>query len=331
MPHFEPGRTYTQREYRRIRGTVEALDIPPNPNRIRRGPAYAFKVLTTDVDARGVVTVRDLVGWDDPKRRIIGGFVVRDGKKRRDFLDAELRRQGLSLNNRLKVGDVLRLRWDHLRTWKTTGTATYGNFVGPGSGAWWFTRPVDLFDLAAKLHDFAYELNGLRVRLNARRPAAFWSRKAKADMIFKGLTDPIRDGFGLGGRFQRWVAGLIFALNNRLYLQGDHFINPLRYTPQDWLLLPYKSLQNVPDRFRVRYQRRDPSSGRRRSYLRHYHSYEVPVLGEDTTDAWKPPVRKLIGSYVFARLERINGETGHKAVRRESWIDAVPHPAKRAP
>lgn len=130
---------------------------------------------------------------------------------------------------------------------KKDGWALAGNhhFPGPGWSGEFRTRPTNLFDLAAKLHDLAFELNGLQVNLTGARSAILQSRKERADMMFR-LMNRHAQVIGL------WNFGskLIFdGLDRKKFLADDGYVSVLHPTylaqlsnPADYLMIPYSRL-----------------------------------------------------------------------------------------
>ena len=98
----------------------------------------------------------------------------------------------------------------------------------------------------AKIHDFGAEINGLyhqggEAWRRREMPRAYWSRKAKNDVIMWTLkTD------SLGG-----LMNIPFFPFEELFLAGDGFVNPLVHAPHDWLYLPYSHLMHPPERVTI--------------------------------------------------------------------------------
>lgn len=140
--------------------------------------------------------------------------------------------------------EYAKLSWGHLDTLPVGGRALYGNFVGPGADAIYFARPTGMLDLIAKIHDFAYEINGLHYKPRSQ-PAAFWSRLAKADWIFVQMLEATgRDD--LIYWFAKVFAECKFRGDPELFRADDRFINPIQALPKNWLMVPPDFLPEVP-------------------------------------------------------------------------------------
>ena len=122
------------------------------------------------------------------------------------------------------------------------------NWAGPGWDGPAKTRPVNLFDFAAKLHDFAYEANGLSFKLRKKPDCKYTrSRMAKADFIFRRMTQNCRFD-GVGVEIGEWFAGQLFQGRDPAteFVSGDGFHNVLRdnrlNNPENYLVLPFRAL-----------------------------------------------------------------------------------------
>jgi hypothetical protein len=208
------------------------------------------------------------------------------------------------------VGDKIKFNWHYLRGLRVGGYGLYGLWSGPGAQGRWFTRPMDSFDVVSKLHDFAYEANGLRVADKAR-PEAYWSRKAKADAMFFLLADSLREMPSNMAATHVAVARDIFDHSPLLFRQDDCFINPLRYMPKDWLLVPYSTLpRDKKPSYRVP---APPSAGRNRAHAPSWApDYNQPVAEFDTADGWMAAFRPLTADPVSfdAVIDEVRALTG---------------------
>lgn len=114
------------------------------------------------------------------------------------------------------------------------------NFAGPGFRHTFAMRPADLFDFAGKIHDLAYQMNG--VNLMGGDPK-HRSRRAKADYIFRQMNAHAGVSGAGSGVYNR-IAGVFFNGGDRTeFLAGDGFVNPLTNAPvMDKLNNPTKYL-----------------------------------------------------------------------------------------
>jgi hypothetical protein len=209
-----------------------------------------------------------------------------------------------------RKGTAVNFSWHHLRGTRVGGYGLYGLWSGPGAQGRWFTRPADSFDLIAKLHDFTYEANGLRVA-DKTRPEAYWSRKAKADALYFLLTDSLTELPSNMAATHVEIARHIFDHSPLLFRQDDCFINPLDYIPKDWLMVPYSVLpRDLKPTYRTSMT---PNSGRNRARaLAWLPDYTAPVAQFDTADAWVPVFRTLTSDPIKfdAMLDEVRALTG---------------------
>lgn len=137
---------------------------------------------------------------------------------------------------------------------ETDGWAFAGdvNFAGPGWSGPFRTRPRNHFDFASKLHDLAYCVNDLEIKMNPffKRDPISLSRKAKADSIFR-LMNRHTGTSGFSIKLLNWGANLIFdGKDQDDFVAGDGFINPLTHSsvvfllsdPAAYLMIPYERL-----------------------------------------------------------------------------------------
>jgi hypothetical protein len=156
--------------------------------------------------------------------------------------------------------------------WKQDGVAVDGNFAGPGWNGEFRTRPKDDHDLAAKLHDAAYELNELNVMFTTsadaarRRGKEKQSRKAKADKMYRAMTNLAQEK----GYSQRYLVDLVAraifdGVADKEYDHDDGYVNVLHpewlsqlANPDCYLMIPYSALKDGP-----RLPKREPSMVKR--------------------------------------------------------------------
>ncbi len=248
--------------------------------------------------ASATIRIFDESGWQDLLNplsglgnrayRKIGGF-VRDGETRLD--ESQIRARFPDLPDWPGNGGTVTVTWHHLTRSLVGGYSIGGsNFVGPGASVLYFARPVSLFDLIAKIHDFAYEINGL-VFNRPFQPEAFWSRLAKADWIFEqmlyaaGLELPIH---WLADRFAKHC----FYADPSLFRAEDRFINPFQAIPKSWLMAPPNYLVEEP-KCRVSGPRRGQRSG-----IVMLKPDPYVVTESDQANLWK----ELIGSEIPSKL-----------------------------
>lgn len=215
------------------------------------------------------------------------------------------------------AGTEFQFSWNHLKNHDNSGLSLHGNFAGPGGSGNWYTRPVHWYDLAAKLHDFAYEVNGLSFE-ESNQPLVYWSRRAKADTIFRRMTDGYKDENVLR-RLKTLLVQNIgkYYLKDRddLFLSNDGFINPLVHIPDDWLMIPYEALHQKPPKIHEHRKRRSVKRGKR-SYTSVKTNYWDPTE-EDQPGSWKERLQSYFenspgfeGTSV-ASLESITNEKGN--------------------
>lgn len=221
---------------------------------------------------------------------VLGGF-----RPNNENLTDELRRQNPGAPEKLVPGVKLVASWHHLRTRKVGGYSVYGNWVGPGAQDLWFTRPTNVFDLAGKLHDFAYEVNGLSFR-DEKRPEMFWSRIAKADYLFFKLLEPFQPLPDSLSTSMQSYARTIFHPFPKLFRRDDCFINPLIHLPKDWLCVPHQYLapNEKPNPRRVRSGSTPGSNHLPRAMYEYLPDYRASMQGVDTLDAWIPRLDRLL-------------------------------------
>ena len=225
--------------------SIPAEDLV-NPLEGPREPTYVYRVEDGD-------TLAKIFGLVKGMRPKVGGFVDMDHwrRKRGAIQEEHKQKQGIDWVNAqngidgqdetapLPEGTVeLEIGWEHLRGVQRGGTSFLGNWVGPGARSLWFTRPKNAFDLAAKIHDFGIEVNGL-YRMDKELPPVYWSRRAKLDVIlwFTQEYSTLRATKALTGSFYPYP---------QLFLKSDGFINPIDAMPPGWLWLPYKHLVRKP-------------------------------------------------------------------------------------
>ncbi|MCC5844082.1 MAG: hypothetical protein JJU05_07515 [Verrucomicrobia bacterium] len=239
-----------------------------------------------------------LNGFEKKPYRKVGGFV----REKMSFMDES------DLVNTFKLppfpgpGNTVRLNWNHLTAAHVGGTAWIGNFAGPGASVAFFARPACLFDLIAKIHDFAYEINGLTFD-GRSRPEAVWSRLAKADWIFQKMLDST----GSTG-LHMWLADrfseCLFRADPALFRSGDGFINPIKAMPKHWLMIAPQYLAEEPS-IRVRITRN--RGGRRRRVVRKCLDPYL-VTDHDKADFWKYSVQNDIPTETIQTLERLGSD-----------------------
>lgn len=147
-------------------------------------------------------------------------------------LDAASRTKLQNFLKRVAASDIM-YQQNETDGWALPGV----NFAGPGYRGTFMMRPRDMFDLASKLHDLAFQLNALQVYFKPkkgsklREPKA-QSRKAKADYVFREMNKHA----GVSG-FYWWSSRQIFDGENRKeFLAGDGYLNPL-VLPHVWTKL----------------------------------------------------------------------------------------------
>ncbi|MEM0967567.1 MAG: hypothetical protein AAGJ81_15570 [Verrucomicrobiota bacterium] len=260
------------------------------------------------------IRIDDEEGWGDllnPLLRLearsyrkVGGFVRKNGER----LEETVIQEQFNFLPPWPGGESsVTLDWNHLTKSLVGGSSIGGsNFVGPGARTLYFARPVSLFDLIAKIHDFAYEINGL-VFNRPSQPEAFWSRLAKADWIFQqmlqaaGLEVPIH---WLADRFAKYF----FYGDPSLFRDGDRFINPIQAIPKSWLMAPPKYIVEEPV-----VHVRGPRRGQRQGILMRKPDPYVVTLS-DKPDLWK----ELISEDVPASLTRALESLGENFPSDES-------------
>ena len=174
-------------------------------------------------------------------------------------------------NNPLDDYDILGAKKGH---WPTNneedGWAFLGNmnFPGPGWSGTFKTRPTTLFDLAAKIHDLHYTLNGSEFglifrnglghilpqwsRLHFRTKSPSLSRQAKADYIFRKMNEAKWDAGRWSGTLN-YLSRRVFFDDPKYFCKGDGFINFLEAEkaselndPSEFLMIPYSQLSTQP-------------------------------------------------------------------------------------
>ena len=153
---------------------------------------------------------------------------------------------------------------------KTSGWAFLGemNFPGRGWSGPFRTRPVTMFDLAAKIHDLHYEINAISFSYNNLIPWNHhnflpwnWgdhntdpeiSRKAKADYIFKKMNDLYWEG-DVWSRTLNFLSHQVFFDDPKFFCKGDGFVSflndfdsPDLGDPTKYLMIPYSQLSAPP-------------------------------------------------------------------------------------
>jgi hypothetical protein len=222
-------------------------------------------------------------------------------------------------------GDRIKFNWNYLRGLRVGGFGLYGLWSGPGAQGRSFTRPMDRFDVVSKLHDFAYEANGLRVA-DKTRPEAYWSRKAKADAMFFLLADSLKELPSNMAATHVAVGRNILDHSPLLFRQDDCFINPLRYLPKDWLLVPYSTIpRDLKPSYRVP---APPSSGRNHANAPAWApDYNQPVAEIDVADGWITAFRPLTHDpqEFDATLNEVLGLTGagKEFTQADPWQTSV--------
>ena len=173
-------------------------------------------------------------------------------------------------NNPLSFFDIL---GERIGQWpsssETDGWAFLGNmnFPGPGWSGSFRIRPTTQFDLAAKIHDLHYALNGLSFsakqnitgRFNPQKAhgsatgkSAELSRKAKSDYIFKMMNKVHWEGGRWSGTLN-FLSRQVFYDDPQYFCRGDDFANFL-LQPESWqlndpeflLMIPYSQLKFKP-------------------------------------------------------------------------------------
>ena len=140
--------------------------------------------------------------------------------------------------------------------WLIVGT---GRFPGPGWSGEFRGRPATLFDFAAKLHDLNYVLNAIKFGVVSgtighgvpflRGCSKALSRKAKADFIFRKMTEVGRGGGAWVG-FINWAARAVFYDDPKYFRKDDGFANALLQpetsrlaNPDEYFMIPFSHLK----------------------------------------------------------------------------------------
>ncbi len=138
-----------------------------------------------------------------------------------------------------------------------------GGFPGKGWAGDPKDRPIDMFDLAGKIHDFGYHVNKAEFT-----GETFWeipsfnlfltdkytlSRKAKCDYIFRLMTQTTNSNFAQS--LATWVANILFSGSSPSeFVKNDKFINLCNIThivrdnlkeldnSDHYLMIPYQKL-----------------------------------------------------------------------------------------
>lgn len=199
-------------------------------------------------------------------------------------------------------GRSYQIGWQHLAGVAVGGFSFAGNFIGPGANVTYFARPNGLANLIAKIHDFAYEINGLGFS-GQKRPPAVWSRLAKADWIFVQMVEAAREVI-LGSLPIQLFAEIAFRAVPGAFRSGDGFINPIAAMPKDWLLTPPDYLLDPPEL--VIQQPRVNRPGRTRSRAINDPYLETP---QDEPDFWMELIGSMIEPDFVRALERIGSDS----------------------
>jgi hypothetical protein len=330
MSLFVPGRTYALKTYNQLRQRAELTEaeLPPLPC----PPALATEFVLS-LPKGATWSVNALLGGRDHAFPVLGGFRREVNRTRQDFsaaffdLNPDLAAQPDDAP--IPAGTLVRARWNHLRRCRVGGRAFYGNWVGNGGTFWWMSRPTNLFDLAGKFHDFAYEVNALTWQLAGQRmPEAFWSRKAKADFLFVAMTRGLARELDPEGRLFRRLADANFDDKPELFRRGDGFINPLVHLPGDWLTLPYSELANRPRPCRIERLQKAPGANIQIPVYETFYPSEVPVPAEDREGLWRSLVaRKLPAGDSLVDLENLDEQDGSDFRSASPWTGRISRPA----
>lgn len=129
------------------------------------------------------------------------------------------------------------------------------NWAGAGWRDIGKTRPVNDFDFAAKLHDFAYEANGLAFDIkDAPGDPLERSRMAKADYIFRRMTDNCRLNGLVVDLGELFAERFFLGEDKSDFRQDDEYRNvlgdPRLDNPDDYLIIPFTALPRR-DRWRL--------------------------------------------------------------------------------
>ncbi|WP_309380538.1 hypothetical protein [Cerasicoccus frondis] len=219
-------------------------------------------------------------------------------------------------------GDEIDVHFEHLRNVNVEGKALFYNFVGPGAKSCWYARPSNPLDLASKLHDLAYEINGL-LFVGESRPEAAWSRLAKADYIFMRMIERIRHD-QLDYAFIANIAECQFRADERYFRKGDRFINPIQALPKDWLMIPYDRLSTRPS-MRVKARRKKHKSTQQTIVVPDYTALTLDdqIWPDRTVNPWRESVSDVMSLTILNEMEAIDDTTGRKKVRKTAWTKLI--------
>ena len=188
---------------------IANMGSDPNTHKLTRSTANGLGRITkgtlsgighvTDIVSTNIGGVIEIVSWPiihgliDPWRSDPGNITNRPSLPEEYRIDAN--------------GNRVRNTGSSLSEFALPGA---GNFPGPGWGnnVTPKTRPVDMWDLAGKIHDFNYHINDLswglgNALMNLSDGWKTRSRKAKSDYIFRKMTfgqhqDPWTIMWGVG-------------------------------------------------------------------------------------------------------------------------------------
>ena len=227
------------------------------------------------------------------------------------FIENEALR-GFDILGEARTTDGVSTGGDLNAPWAEEGWALPGGggFAGPGYAGRFGDRPVNVFGFNSKLHDGAYQYNGLSFSFGGEREPLIRSKMAKTDYICRKMNE--LSSHGPVAWLWSQASKIVFYDNPKYFCAGDDFTNVLplpNWDNDNHLMIPYFEL---PRDQRPYIRERIPGTGfsNKPGGVRYRR---VIILNQrrpadDENGGWRGWARRYFGN-TWSRASSINDQT----------------------